>query len=165
MTQGGIVMQKPNENQDSILFDWEAFQKQFAGNGFINDSVKEMMTKGNLSWVDDYVQGIVSRTLPKMSPQTEKTIDQLKANVFETHNFVIARIKVSKQADPRKLRFYVANNQLRVDGLAHDNNQFIQLPANVRFRESRAVFKNGIFEIRMPKEAQKRFKEINVRYL
>lgn len=160
-------MKKDNE-EGSPFFDWEQFSE-----GFANEGVwKQALQNGNigkLPWVENYVQQLISKVMPSESMDTSFASSKLSSstyNIFETHNLLIVRIKISQKMNPQSIRVFVGNTKLKVKGLTRDEEeQILNLPKSVKMNGSSAVLKDNVMEIRMAKQTVEQFKEIPVRCL
>ncbi|MEX2461452.1 MAG: Hsp20/alpha crystallin family protein [Paenibacillaceae bacterium] len=132
-------------NQDSL------FNKKFP---FHNTNPLENY---DLSSIHTYVQNVLSQV----------AVDELKLRVeiFETHQSVIAKIKIPKHLDPRSLKIWVNTSHIKMERTQDNKEQMINLPSRVDSNTSKAVYKQGILEIRIPKlKARDRYHEVFVRY-
>jgi hypothetical protein len=145
-------------------FNWESFEKNF---GIKMPPIGRGQNSANPNWVENYVQDILSQVMPSqmMQPQQRRQ-SGLNEQVFETHDFVVARVPIPESADPYNVRVFLINNHtLRIEGLEGVPNHSIQLPVSVRPNGTKASYKNRVLEIRMPKESGEEIrKEINVRF-
>jgi HSP20 family molecular chaperone IbpA len=143
--------------------DWQSFQNNFKGKNFTDGPHEAVLANKDFSWLEDYIQGILSQALPQSSEEIAKK-SVLQSEVFETHDYMIAKIKIPNQINPRKIKILFAINQIRLEGLPENRKPILQLPAHGRFQGSKAVFKDDILEIRIPKETNENFKQINVQF-
>lgn len=155
------------ENRFKHLFDWETFQKQFFNEGYWQEALRN--ETGTATWLDQYVQQLIADTLPKVHSnfkenskykQTSTNSPIRNIQIFETHRSVIVRVKVSPQTDIERWRFFIGINELVIKGIATEEDKKIKLPVNVRYKGSKVVYKNKIFEVRMPKRKQVKLREI-----
>jgi len=111
----------------------------------------------DLSSIHSYVQNVLS--------QVAVGDEKLIVEVFETHQSVIAQIKIPKQLNPRSLKIWVKTSHIKIERTQDNKEQLISLPSNVDSNTSKAVYKQGILEVRMPKlKARDRYQEVLVRY-
>ncbi|GIP33177.1 Hsp20/alpha crystallin family protein [Paenibacillus sp. J2TS4] len=101
-------------------------------------------------WIQNYVQGLIADQIPEVKG-TEWSPDP---EIFETHRSVFVRFKLPEEIDPYLLKIRVQPASLRLDGWA-DKELNIKLPALVAASRSKAVMKEGVVEIRMPKSSDK----------
>lgn len=95
---------------------------------------------------------------------TEESNHELQAKVFETHDDVYVMIPVKGRNDVNKMRIYHTSNQLIIEHFPEaEDKQTITLPAIVKKKGSRASFKEGTLEIKLPKSIHMQYTEIDVR--
>ncbi|MBM7646523.1 hypothetical protein JOD45_002753 [Scopulibacillus daqui] len=83
--------------------------------------------------------------------------------VFETHDFVIARIPIDRIDGRIQPRIYMDTYHLYVKGLPDDPDDLkIPLPSPVRPKFAKAEYKSNILEIRMLKKGPEPLTEISV---
>jgi HSP20 family molecular chaperone IbpA len=140
--------------------NWDDFQNQFKGNSFSDAPYGAILGNKDFSWVEEYVQGILSQAMPKPSEEVGKK-SNLQSEVFETHDYMIVKAKVPHM-DPRNIKILLYANQLRLNGLPDQGTGVIQLPSFGRLHGCKAVFKKNTLEIRIPKDTNDNFKEIRI---
>jgi len=104
---------------------------------------KQKLPRVDLSSIDKYVQNVLSH----VSDQTSIPLPEL----FETHYSVIARMKVSSKADVKQIKISVNSTQLKLKGIYDREEKLIKLPCCVEAAYCKALLKNGILEVKMPK--------------
>lgn len=137
---------------------WEFFQEAMRQGG--GNSQTDWGNQ-DLSWIADYVNDMMQQSFPGQYYGGSFSSTRLKQEVFETHDFIIARIEVPEDIDPEHLKVYFLTNELKVEGVDSET-QRIQLPRNGLYKGSKAIYKEGILEIKIPKRARERFQEIPV---
>jgi HSP20 family molecular chaperone IbpA len=113
------------------------FNKKFP---FTNDNPLENY---DLSSIQSYVQNILS--------QVTTGDAMLSAEIFETHQSVIAKIKIPSQMQPKNLRVWVNANHIKIEKSPEGKEQVFNLPCSVDPNGKKALYKKGILQIRMPK--------------
>lgn len=116
------------------------------------------------SWIGDYVQRLLKQVnLPKVNITPNSAVD---SDVFETHKSVIVRVTVPKAVNPNLIRVWINTHHVRIEGIPDTRQKHtIALPAPVLAKSGRAVFKDGVLEIRIPKYSSERgYKEIYVQF-
>lgn len=150
-------------------FDWDDFQNRFFGEG----GWKETMNgaSGTIPWVDRYVKGILAEAVPdsdstnfRPSPAASKQT-AVACNVFETHRAVIVRFKLNGGTAPRDVRVFGTAHELKLVKLPEGEERTIKLPVPVRIDGAKAICKQRILEVTLPKETESPIKEIPVRYM
>ncbi|WP_223701884.1 Hsp20/alpha crystallin family protein [Sutcliffiella deserti] len=75
------------------------------------------------------------------------------ANVFETHEDVIIRFPLSPEEKILELKTTHDTTTCYIENVPHNGNkQSIKLPCTVKSNGTKAIYKNGIVEIKIPKE-------------
>lgn len=167
-------MGKSNDDRSAsgTLFDWDDFQQGFFGGG----AWKEAWNSGALGtipWVDRYVKGVLADAVPAAAaagsqaapPAAVSKQSSLACNVFETHRALIVRIRLSADDEPRDIRLLATPNELKVAGLAGGEEKTVKLPLPVRVDGAKAICKQRIVEVTLPREEAYPVKEIPLRYM
>ncbi len=155
------------------MFPWNMFP--------FNKNMKETLEKMKPEEIDNYVQDIIGKILPSnmrgmmnpqdmfsgfqsaAGPQQQSAAGVLNSNAFETHDFVYVRIPIKNEEWIRKLRIYHTSNQLIVEHIPqHEDKHTITLPAIVRKKGAAANYKDGILEVKIPKNIDMQFSQIDV---
>lgn len=118
----------------------------------------------DFSWIGDYVQDMLSQVLPDEAVHNSYVPSRLRPDVIDTHQYIIIRAKVPARVNTRKLKVFFNANQVRLTGLGEEE-EVVQLPASGRFEGSKAILKDDILEIRIPKELNEHYQEIHIQYL
>lgn len=128
--------------------------------------------------IENYIKQVLSQSmpsslLPNLFNESEKNDgnDHKENNykqrrnyqVFELHYFVIVRIEIEPHIDVNDLKIYHTSNQLILEGLPDKNGKkVIPLPAVVHHKGTKAIFKDHILEISIPKGKDNRLTQIDV---
>ncbi|PZE22372.1 Hsp20/alpha crystallin family protein [Paenibacillus xerothermodurans] len=112
------------------------------------------------SWVQNYVKRAFEQVVPKQEPSQNRSG---AAEVFETHHYVILKVKMPYEADPLvKLRV----DQVKIESALKNISQIIRLPCLVVPSTGRATYKDGVLQVRIKKrKISKLYRDISVRYL
>ncbi|WP_042457483.1 Hsp20/alpha crystallin family protein [Neobacillus dielmonensis] len=154
------------------MFPWNIFP--------FNKDMKDALQKMKPEEIDKYVQDIISKVLPAnmggmMNPQevfrgftnqpSQGSTNPGKINsaAFETHDYVFVRISIKDEAWIKKLKIYHTSNQLIVEHVPEDGDKnTITLPAIVKKKGATANYKDGILEVKIPKNVDMQFSQIDV---
>ncbi|MDP4083589.1 MAG: Hsp20/alpha crystallin family protein [Bacillota bacterium] len=156
------------------MFPWNLFP--------FNKDMKENLQKLKPDEIDKYVQGIMEKMMPgsmrgMMNPmdimntfqtplntQSQTTTTGiLNSTAFETHDFVYIRIPIKNEDWLKKLKIYHTSNQLIVEHIPeYDDKHTITLPAIVKKKGSAANYKDGMLEVRIPKNVDMQYSQIDV---
>lgn len=152
------------ENKNPYRMDWEGFQDHFKNNNFTRFPNQDEWLK-NFSWIEDYVQGILQSSIPNREARTKQApTSKPHTELFDTHDFMIVKIKTLDGQQPSQVKAHLAVNQLKIEGFTTEPLH-ISLPEQGRAQGSKAYFKGDTLEIRIPKESNVAYNEIYVRYL
>lgn len=139
---------------------------QFDQNG-IEKFVKDMMGQ----MMPSHMQGMMNTqdwTKTKERPQSEQETSNtsnhtLSYKVFETHNHVFVRIHIKNESWLSQMKLYHTSNQLIIEHIpSEDDKLTITLPAIVKKKGTTANHKDGILEIKIPKNIDMQFSEIEL---
>ncbi|MEH7305394.1 Hsp20/alpha crystallin family protein [Neobacillus drentensis] len=154
------------------LFPWNLFP--------FDKNIKDKMAKMKPEEINHYVQDIIGKIMPGnmkagINPQEMfqgfqpsvstpvSSNDRLHSTAFETHDFVYVRIFINKEEWVKQLRIYHTSNQLIVEHLPqHEDKHTITLPAIVKKKGATATFKDGILEVKIPKNIDMQYSQIDV---
>jgi HSP20 family molecular chaperone IbpA len=155
------------------MFPWNIFP-------FGKDS-KSALQKMKPDEIDKYVQDIMGKMMPgsmggmmnpqdilntfqqPLSTQTSPSTGALNSTAFETHDYVFVRIPIKKEEWLRKLQICHTSNQLIVEHIPDNNDKHtIVLPAIVKKKGAAANYKDGMLEIRIPKNIDMQFSQIDI---
>lgn len=146
----------------SNTFDWNNFNKLFQ-QFFPQGNMNELGTGLDLSWVNKHIEETLNQSLPSNAAQDKPA--SYSSEIVDIHNYVIVKIKVP-ESQARTLAVAASSTQLKLLGGASNPQQTIQLPAFVRADSSKAIYKNGVLEIRLLKrEKTERFSDIEIHFL
>lgn len=132
--------------------------------------------------IEQYVKEIMDKMMPSnmrgmMNPQdllsnfqtpfgTQQTTANplpLNSTTFETHDFVFVRIPIKNDNWVKKIRIYHTSNQLIAEGIPESEDAHtITLPAIVKKKGAVATYKEGILEIRIPKNIDMQYSQVDV---
>jgi HSP20 family molecular chaperone IbpA len=154
------------------LFPWNKFP--------FDKDIKDKLTNLKPEEINNYVQDILGKIMPgsmkgMMNPQEmfkgfqtsvtpqEPARGTLNSTAFETHDFVYVRIPINNEDWVRQIRIYHTSNQLIVEHIPHpEDKHTITLPAIVKKKGATATFKDNMLEIKIPKNIDMQFSQIDV---
>ncbi|MGZ4159965.1 MAG: Hsp20/alpha crystallin family protein [Neobacillus sp.] len=154
------------------MFPWNMFP--------FSKDMKDVMQKMKPDQIEGYVQDLMGKMMPgnmrgMMNPQElfsgfqsplsqqHPTTDVLNSSAFETHDFVFVRIPIKSDEWLKQLRIYHTSNQLIVEHIPQaEDKHTITLPAIVKKKGASANFKDGILEVKIPKNVDMQFSQIDV---
>lgn len=152
------------------MFPWNLFP--------FNKDMQNMLQKVKPDEVNGYVQEIMEKVLPgnmkgmmnsgdllsqfPMGGQ-QQPASPLNSAAFETHDYVFVRIPVKNEDWIKKVRICHTSNQLIVERIPeYEDKHTITLPAIVKKKGAVATFKDSMLEVRIPKNVDLQFSEIDV---
>ncbi|MFJ7725702.1 Hsp20/alpha crystallin family protein [Neobacillus sp. NPDC097160] len=154
------------------MFPWNLFP--------FNKDMKDTMQNMKPEEIDKYVQDIMGKIMPSnmrgmMNPQDmfggfQSSVSKqqsetgiLSSTAFETHDFVFVRIPIKNEEWIRQIRIYHTSNQLIVEHIPQQEDKHtITLPAIVKKKGATANFKDGMLEVKIPKNVDMQFSQIDV---
>ena len=147
----------PFFNFDSLKSYIENMQKPFMqGSTLKPDEIQKQVIDSINQFMPNFLKG---DGLRQNSFQSQPFND---VQIFETHDFVIARIPA---VFDNSLRPHLSMNSyhLYVKGLPDRNEELsIKLPSPIKPKYAKAEYKNGILEVRMLKQSPEPTMEINI---
>ncbi|MCA1039988.1 Hsp20/alpha crystallin family protein [Bacillus infantis] len=158
------------------MFPWNLFP--------FNKDMKKTMQQLKPDEIDKYVQNMMGQLFPQsmqgmggpqnmmqgFSPFQQGNSDpspagssKLDASVYETHDYVFVRVGIKDESWLKQLKLYHTSNQIILEHIPeYDNKHTITLPALVKRKGSSASFKDSMLEVRIPKNIDMQFSEIEV---
>ncbi|HEX6923101.1 MAG TPA: Hsp20/alpha crystallin family protein [Bacillales bacterium] len=138
---------------------WDFFRQQPEG----SDSPSGNWGDPDMSWVKDYVEDVMSQAFPGQFKDGAHRNGNIKSDVFETHHSMIIRMDVPEDIIPENVKVMFHTNELKVEGIA-SQPQIIKLPGNGLYKGSKAIYKNHVLEIRIPKRSRGQYQEIPIQF-
>lgn len=110
-------------------------------------------------WISDYVQEAIGRAMPAL-----EGVASSYPEIFETHNFVIVKIKLPAGTDNTRLELKAKADRLQVAGIPGRGVLEQKLPCLVAAPHGRALVRNGVLQIKLRKlQADNRYWTIGIR--
>ncbi len=150
------------------MFPWNTL---FSANKNQNNFLKNFQNNDVQSFIDQ----VFSEVMPEKTQ--ESTMNQgtsnqkyqnsvqypLNANVFETHSFIYIRIPIDDEDWLKNMKIFHTSNQSMIHGVPNDDDQhIISLPALVRKKGTTVQYKDDILEIRLQKQVDIPYSEIDI---
>lgn len=153
------------------MFPWNLFP--------FNQDSKKMMQQMKPEEINNYIQKMMGQMIPeqmqkmmneqdlkhnfhnkaKQSPPTST----LPSSVFETHDYVYVRVQIKNEEWLKVMRLYYTSNQMIIEHIPeYDDKHTIILPALVKKKGTTAQVKDSILEIKIPKNVDMQFSEIDI---
>lgn len=159
-----VTTRRENMSSDLTNLDWlrtdPFFKKHFPFEG-----IQEHL-KMNSDEVDQYVENALREANMNPAFKGRTQSNKLQFEHLDTHHLLITKIRIPKRIHPENIWVQLNRTQIRIHGLGDEgNHQTIPLPTPINPDQSKATFKQGSLQIKMPKMATGRFKDIAIRYL
>lgn len=130
---------------------------------FVQDTMGKMFPQSMQGMMNphDFMKSFQSDS--SSTVQQDHKEKHLRSSVFETHDFVYAMIPIEAEDWLQNLKLYYTSNQLIIEHVPNrEDKHIIPLPAIVKKRGSKARYKDGTLEIKIPKDIDMQFSEIEV---
>lgn len=150
------------------------------------EQMKSMPGTANYSGLQEYIEGIIRQSInqsfgnslgmpasplqykPKGASDTghESRIseDNEKAEIFEAHDYILVKIQVPQNVYERNLSVRTSSSKVFIKWSPKSHEQVIQLPADVKKEGVKAVIKNHIMELSIPKEENTNSRQVDIDY-
>lgn len=127
--------------------------------------------------IDKYVQDMMSKVFSQMNTVTNlqntplanqhEPVQSQKGSqtspIFETHDFVFAMIPIKEEEWLRRMKVYHTSNQLIIEHVPEENDRKVYtLPSTVKKKGASATYKDGVLEVKIPKNIDLQYSEIQV---
>lgn len=137
--------------------DINKYVQELVGNVFQSSNVPNPLNQ------EDFFKGFdffkANNTQQKVKTEDQK----LNYSVFETHDFVFARIKIESEEWLKHLKLYHTSNLLILEHIPEkENKHSIPLPCLVKKKGTTAYYKDGMLEIQIPKNVDIQYSEIDI---
>lgn len=173
-------MKRTDSEQSNSWVDWEQFQRWFEDSGTFASLPHAFLKHNNIDWLQDLVGQVVKQTVKEEAPEIvinskedadgeqavkreeRRVVSNLTTQIFETHGYIVVRIRIPKQAPLASIQVWMNAHHIRLEGMPGGAKQMIHLPKMVEADGARAVFRERTLEIRAPKAAQDDFRQIAI---
>lgn len=160
--------------------DWEQFEKYMGTQlPFMPKNFMKGRMEAGGDWIGEYVQDVLKRSFGERAAGegAEEKAHTAEAagsqgeldyeyETFETHSNVIVRVSVPPDVHVKNIHVYAGSTQLKLEQDPSRKKLYIDLPRPVEGAAAKAVYKDRILEIRLPKlDEADIFQEVRVRYL
>lgn len=99
-------------------------------------------------WVEQYVRKLMTKALPEAAGLLTGS---QSAAFSETEHFVTVKIVLPKNVEQERVRLFVREDRLRLEGLPNGNKETVKLPKPVKPLICKAQVKDGILHIKLRK--------------
>ncbi|MGP7815936.1 Hsp20/alpha crystallin family protein [Niallia sp. 01092] len=156
------------------MFPWNLFP--------FNKDAKSKLNQMKPADIQQYVQEMMDKLMPdsmqkmdpqdmfqRMSPtngnnqQNQTKVKKFDYVAFETHHHCFIRIPIVEESWLKVVRIYYTSNQVIIEHIPEQQDKHtILLPTTVRRKGSTAHYKDNILEIKIQKNNDMQFSEIDV---
>lgn len=120
------------------------------------------LPKFSKDWLDDpgNIEKTVQQTIRNLT--TPRRGDQTSHQISVKPGFVTVKISLPDKTNPYALRAYVSAAKLRIEGLPGEGKLNITLPEEVRTVGVRAVYRDQLLIVRMPRKKAGKGRQIGI---
>lgn len=155
------------------MFPWGSF---FPFNNELQKKAQQM----NPNDISKYVEEMIGKMVPsdiqelmntdglfnKLTDTPNRSSNQLQTKVFETHEFIFVRFPIKEKDWLQQIRIYHTANQLFIEHIPNrEDKHIVVLPCIVKKRGAVAKYKDNTLEIKIEKQPNIHFSEIDVEEL
>ncbi len=92
-----------------------------------------------------------------------KSSNSLHAEIFETHDFIVIRLPLKDEAWTKQMKLFYTSNQVIIEHIPElSDKHTLILPATVKRKGASATQRDGVLELRLPKNVDMQFSEIDI---
>lgn len=152
------------------MWPWKFFGSSKSGFDpfkFMNeDEFQQMLDQWMKQAFPHFIQSMINEKAvnnPNISDEKNQDFYGLNEQVFETHDDVFIRVPVKDETQLKQMKIYYSLNKCVIDGLEDKNSPYtIILPATVKKKGAKAIYRDQVLEIKMPKSIEWQMSEIDV---
>lgn len=145
------------------MFPWNFFgggKSPFDPFSFFNDrQLQELINQMSTQPFPDFFQNWINGP-DKKHGHTSRDIN-IKETIFETHDDIYIRIPIKDKKQWKNIKIYYNLNKCIITGLT-DSPYKITLPATVKKKGAKAIYKDHVLEIKLPKTLDWPYTRIDV---
>lgn len=130
---------------------------------FVKEMMGQMMS-GQMQGMMNNSEWMSSSNSPQQNNADVKTNGAaLSYSVCDTHNHIFVRIGIKEESWLSTLKLYLTTNQLIIEHIPNQNDKItVTLPAIVRKKGTTTSYKDEILEVKIPKNIDMQYSEIEV---
>ncbi len=150
------------------MFPWNLFP--------FNETMKKMGNQIKPNEIDQYIQDLMGKMIPQHMEGMMKSQDmpsgmfsvsnsqsQIPYTILDTHEHVFVRIKIKDEEWLKKMKLYYTSNLMIIEHIPNpEDKHTLTLPALVKKKGAASNYKDGSLEIKIPKNIDMQFCEIDV---
>lgn len=104
------------------------------------------------------------QSYPISKEPEKKPYGSFESDVFETHDYVIVRIKVPHNVNPKGIKVRATPSRLYIKISNYSQEEVILLPTDVDKSDVKAAYADNVLEIIIPKEREDNHQEIHIQF-
>lgn len=104
-------------------------------------------------WVERYVRKMLTKALPEAAGAI---IGSSSVTFSETAQYVIVKINLPSGFEREKLRLFVREDRIRIDGFPNGKSETIKLPKLVKPRVCKSLLKENVLHVKLQKRKTNR---------
>ncbi|HEY4551977.1 MAG TPA: Hsp20/alpha crystallin family protein [Bacillaceae bacterium] len=144
------------------MFPWGLFP--------FNEELKKLSGKVNPADIENYISQTINKFIPphmdhlhaQQKAETENSLE-FSAKVFETFDDVFIRIPLEQEHTLGQIRIFHTSNQAIIENLLKEGDRHtVTLPAIVKRKGAKAVAKDRMLEIKIPKNIDFQYTEVDI---
>jgi HSP20 family molecular chaperone IbpA len=130
---------------------------------FVKEMMGQMMS-GQMQGMMNTSEWMSSSTSPtQTNPETKTNGAALSYSVCDTHNDIFVRIGIKEESWLSSLKLFLTTNQLIIEHIPNQNDKTtVTLPSIVRKKGTTTSYKDEILEVKIPKNIDMQYSEIEV---
>jgi HSP20 family molecular chaperone IbpA len=163
--------------EHKLMFPWNFFPfnketQQKMGNmnpEEMNQYVQNMINKifnqslPNFANPQDMMNSFSKPSQPLNTTKSNEDKSQLEYSIFDTHDFVFVRVKIEEEDWLQEIKLYHTSNTLIIENIPETGDRHsLTLPAIVKKKGTTALHKDRILEIKIVKNVDMQYSEIDI---
>lgn len=104
-----------------------------------------------------------SNQMKNDSSNSVQSSKDLNAEMFETHDFIFVRVPLKDEAQLKQMKLFYTSNQVIIEHIPEMSDKHtLILPATVKRKGAQASHRDGVLELKLPKNMDFNFSEIDI---
>ncbi|RXZ78296.1 hypothetical protein EBB07_30040 [Paenibacillaceae bacterium] len=140
----------PDSSNKGNGFDWSQMEKWMKQAGLTGPA--EMLQQPE--WIEKFVGQVLKKTLPANALSIAGMPGvpaPAKPRIFATHHFVIVQFKLGSRDHPDNYRLLVRPDRVKLQADTDERTQRAKLPCQIVPESCRALFKDGVLQVKLRK--------------
>lgn len=146
----------------NTLFSSHKNQNNFLKN-FQHHDVQSLIEKVFAEVMPENIHDLMNQKTASQETASQTKDQPLQAHILETHSFLYIRIPIKDESWLKQMKLVHTSNQCIVHDVPNEQDQhIITLPTLVRKKGTTVQYKDHILEIRLQKQNEMSYSEIDV---